>query len=396
MESGKLCILVNSLAGGGAEKVALTLFEEYQRQGVDVCFLCVEKNDVHSIEASHVFYLSDKTGGSESGIRKLFSLVHFALRLKRFVKDQGIDFVQSHMYRANYISILARKLGSGHRVQIANHGIASRYLDQGLEGRTNLFLIRWLYPAADQLVCPSAGMLEDLRRLGVSVSCARVIGNPFDIQGILARGKEPLGSDAFSFDSGKQYLISVGRLEEVKHPALIIHALYQLVEKRPELELLLLGRGNEEENLRALCARLGIQSKVHFLGQMENPFNFLRHADLLVSASEYEGFSNVIVEAMIVGTPVISTDCPSGPREILAPGSVSKKYLGAGEFEEAEFGVLVPTGDVDVMTDAIEKLLLSDEKPPGYAEKGVLRADDFDQSSIADRYLEGAGRTAGQ
>ncbi len=210
--SGKLCILVNSLAGGGAEKVALTLFEEYQRQGLDVCFLCLEKNDVHAINTPLVFYLSDQTGYGESGIRKLLPIGQFALKLKRFVSDQDIGFVQSHMYRSNYINVLSRKLGSGHHVQIANHGIASRYLGQGWLGRINLFLLRYLYPAADQLVCPSAGMLEGLKDLGACPSDAQVAGNPFDIQGIFSRSKEPVAKEGFSFDTDKRYLVSVGRL----------------------------------------------------------------------------------------------------------------------------------------------------------------------------------------
>ena len=81
-----------------------------------------------------------------------------AVRLKKFIKKHKITVVQSHMYRPNYVNLLARKLGSQHRVQIINHGIAGRYRGQGLLGRVNLFLIRNLYPIADEVICPSMGL----------------------------------------------------------------------------------------------------------------------------------------------------------------------------------------------------------------------------------------------
>jgi len=382
----KLCILVNSLAGGGAEKVALTLFKEYQRQKREVVLLCLEKNDVYSIAGVKVKYLSDQTGNKESAAKKLFSLFTFAVALKRFVKEQEISLVQSHIYRSNYVNVLAQKLGSRHRSQIANHGIASRYLHQGVQGKINLLLIRWLYPAATELICPSRGMLDDLKNLAVKVPQSRVIGNPFNVDKILLLSHERILENEFLLRKNRRYLISVGRLETVKHPQQIVRALKPLVDKFPDLELLFLGDGTEKSSLKKLATKLGLVEKVHFLGQVDNPFKYLSRCDVFVSASEFEGFSNVIVEALISGVPVVSTDCPTGPREILTNAGELAVSIQPGEIELANWGTLVPVGDTHSLATAIE-YTMNDENADQRSSKRIERARDFDVVKVADNYL---------
>ena len=120
-------------------------------------------------------------------------------------------------------------------------------------------------------------------------------------------------SNEFYFDPAKRYLIAVGRLEKVKRFQDIIIALDMLGKDSLEAELIILGDGSEKSNLMALIERLNLESKVHMPGRVANPFQYISRSDILISASEYEGFSNVIVEALICGTAVIATDCESGP-----------------------------------------------------------------------------------
>ena len=386
------CVLVNSLAGGGGEKVALRLYASYHRLGVAPVLVCMEKNSVYAIDDANVVYLSRQTGKNESGLTKLLSLWVFARRLKRFVREHNITLVQSHIYRANYVNLLSRWLGSRCRVQIVNHGIASRYRQQGLLGKVNLFLLRWLYPKADQLVCPSRGMLEDLASLGAVCADNRVIGNPFTVDAILQQSREAVASTRFAFDENKRYLISVGRLEAVKRPRDIVRALAELSDIHPELELIFLGQGEEQSALQDLADTLGVTGRVHFPGHVDNPYAFVAHADVFVSASEFEGFSNVIVESLIAGTAVVASDCPSGPREILAPDSEPSNRLQPGETEKAEFGLLYAVGDVDGMSEAIDQLLADSQMRQEYEQKGLQRARDFEQDKIARLYMEGWGR----
>ena len=159
-----LCILVNSLASGGGEKVAYTLFEKFRKVGINVFFVCLEKNDFYKVD-HQVFYLSGQKGIRENGVKKLLSLVLFAFRLNKLIKKEKISLVQSHLYRANYVNVIAKLLGSPHKLQLVNHGIVSRYKKEGIAGRLNLFLIKHLYHRADQVVCPSKGMMNDLIQL---------------------------------------------------------------------------------------------------------------------------------------------------------------------------------------------------------------------------------------
>jgi len=382
-----LCILSNSLSSGGGEKIAAILCEEIRKEGINVVFTCLEKNDFYSINNDKVYYLSDHTGTDESAFKKLFFLLVFALRLKKLLKKENISVVQSHLYRANYINILAKLLGSGHRAQIVNHGIVSRYKKEKLVGKINLFLIKNLYGRADQVVFPSKGMMLDLKMMHNFRNDMQVINNPFDINRILKQKQEAFKEDEFIFNKQKKYLIVVGRLEKVKRVSDVIKAVDKLKKKFRSVELIILGEGPEKSNILKLIDRLHLDQKVHLLGRVTNPFKYIAKADILISASEYEGFSNVIVEAFISGTAVISTDCKSGPREILSPKSDVKKKLKPGEMEFSEFGVLVPVADHETMAKAVEVLLTENDRLNNYSENGIQRAREFDKKLIKEKYI---------
>ena len=134
------------------------------------------------------------------------------------------------------------------------------------------------------------------------------------------------------------------------------------------------------------AATLGIAEQVHFLGQVKNPFKYIARAEVLLATSQYEGFSNVIVEALACRTCVVSTDCPSGPREILAPDTSHAGGLTAPEW--AQYGVLVGVGDVRSIIEAINRLLDDTGMQTRYAGLGPERAADFEASRVAKQYLQ--------
>ncbi|MDA3896035.1 MAG: glycosyltransferase [Desulfobacteraceae bacterium] len=382
-----MCILINSLASGGGEKVALTLCEDYKRKGINITFVCLEKNDFY--ELNHpVYYLSDLTGLNEKAVMKFLSLFLFALRLKRLIKKENISVVQSHLYRANYVNVLAKYLGSTHKAQLVNHGIVSRYKDENFSGLINLWLIKRLYSKADQLIFPSKGMMHDLNNLGEFNNAMQVINNPFDVNEILKLKDEPVIADEFVFDPNKKYLVAVGRLEKVKRFQDIIKAVDKLKQDGFDLDFLILGDGPETSNLQLLINYLNLQESVHLFGRVANPFKYISRSDILISASEYEGFSNVIVEAFISGTAVISSDCESGPREILAPDTDVRIKLKHGEIEFAQFGVLVPVNDYETLAKAVKNLLEDQNRLESYSTNGICRARDFDKAVIFQKYIE--------
>lgn len=173
-------------------------------------------------------------------------------------------------------------------------------------------LLRILYPHADLIICQSDDMLQHMTRfLRASPEKFVRIYNPVDAPELreLARGPSP-------FHGPGPHLVSVGSLYPVKGADLLIRALPSVLRAYPEADLTLVGRGPLESRLRNQAADEGIASAVNFVGMQSNPYPFMRHSDLLVISSRSEALPNVALEALALGTPVVSTDCPGGIREI--------------------------------------------------------------------------------
>lgn len=376
----KKAILINSLFNGGAEKVVSVLLSELHNQNYDIELICLEKNDFYSIPKDiKVTYLTNFTG-KESRIKKLLFLPIFARKLKKYIKNNNISLIQSHVYRANYVNVLARIFGAKHKVQIVNAGQISRYKEEGFLGKVNLFLVKHLYSKADLIICKSKGMLEDMQELFDFRNEKIVINNPYDIEKINLLKQEKV--DDFIFQKDKKYIITVGRLIALKRNIDLINTLSNLSD---EIEVIFLGEGEEKENLKKLSIDLRIENRCHFLGRVENPFKYLMSSHLFISCSESEGFPNVLVEAMICGLPVISTDCKSGPREILSPISDIKIQL-KDSIEYSEYGILIPVHNKKRMQEAIIKILSDEELRNNYIIKGKIRAKSFELINIVDKY----------
>jgi N-acetylgalactosamine-N,N'-diacetylbacillosaminyl-diphospho-undecaprenol 4-alpha-N-acetylgalactosaminyltransferase len=365
----KITFLINSLSSGGAEKVLSVIVGELIRQkyGVEVIFL--EKNEFYTLPKEVKKTYLSSFDGSESGIKKLFYIPLLALRLKKYVNKNSIDLIQSHIFRANYVNVLAILFGSIHKVQVVTAGRVSRYKELGFTGKINLLFIKYLYPYADLVISKAKGMQEDIQSLFHFTNRQIVINNPYDIEKIEQLSNEKVVD--FTFHSDKKYLISIGRLIPLKRNHELINALNHLPSN---CEIIFLGDGQEKENLLAFLEKLNLKNRVHFLGQVQNPYKYLAKADIFVSCSESEGFPNVLVEAMICGTPIVSSDCVSGPREILAPK------------EENQYGYLFKVGDTRKMIEHINTLLQDNSLRESYTKKAKLRAKDFSLNNIINEY----------
>ncbi len=374
-------MLVNSLAGGGAETVVLLLYGEYCKSEADVSLVCLEQPD-HRNEISCDSLAKDK-GGPAGSIVKFLRLFSLAIKLKKKVAKEGIDLVQSHIYRANFVNVLARMLGAQHQVQLVNHGMPSQYKKQGFAGKLSLMLVRRLYPRADQVICPSAAMLGELEALGVPAERLKIIANPSDIHSIDAKATQTMAEEKYHFRPDRKTVIVMGRLQAVKRVQDVISAVAQLRREDQTVDLLVVGSGPEQNHLEELARKLGIASQVHFLGWQENPYPCLAQADIYISSSETEGFSNTIVEALALGVPVIATHCPGGPTEILLARQDDSYAV-----QLAEFGLLVPVGDSEAMATAIARLLRDQILAGSFRKKGQQRARDFDLPGIAMIYLD--------
>jgi glycosyltransferase involved in cell wall biosynthesis len=376
----KIAFLINSLTSGGAEKIVVTIINKLQKENYEVELICLEKNNFYNLsEDIKIKYLTNNSGNN-NGIKKLFEIPFLAFKLKNYIKENDIQIVQSHLYRANYINVLSNILGAKHQTQIVNHGIASRYKIKGLLGKINLFLIRNLYSKANMIITISKEMKNDLNNLFLFKNKQLVINNPYDIENINRLKIQE--NTKFAFDSKKKYLITMGRLIKLKRYDDVIKSLKNLPDN---IELILLGEGEDEENLKILSKKLDLEKRTHFIGNVKNPFKYLSKANIFILSSETEGFPNSLIEALACGLPVISTDCISGPREILAPKTESSKLLEK-DFKIEEFGILYPIGNIQELSKSIIFILENQHIYDSLKYKSIQRANDFSTEKIIIQY----------
>lgn len=373
--------LINSLRNGGAERVLLTLAEQFLRQGDEVTILALTHTCAYPIPLGvKMVYLSNGEDGN-SGLKRMLLIPYYAWKLRHYSRTMRPNIIQSHIFRANFVNVLSRMLGAKHRTQLVNHSVASRYRDQGTVGRVHLWLMGVLYPKADLVVTISQKMLEDLEGCVDLNRPAAVIHNPYDTQRIVDMAKEKVTE--FAFDPSKRYLVTVGRLIPLKQYDDVIRVLSLLPS---DVELLMVGDdGGEQSKLAALAHELGMAKRVHWMGQVRNPFKFVARCDLFVSSSRTEGFPNVLIEAMLCRTPVVSSDCISGPREILAPDT-DILYQRTEGIETAKYGVLYPVGDLLALAQAIRRIMEDRALYTHYQKEGFLRAHAFSVDRIVQEY----------
>lgn len=378
----KISFLIYSMTSGGAERVLSRLLAELHRQKINIELICAEEDNFYEVPNDiKVTYLTNWTGNNNK-VLKFMLFPFLAWKLSRYIKKEDVGLVQSHMFRSNYINILAKLFGSGHTVQIVD-AISIDFFDKtSLYGKINLFLIKRLYKYADVIICKAEKMKSNLIDFIKTNQDIKVINNPYDINKIIKMKHEEI--DDFVFNKEKKYIVTVGRISDQKNQKIIIDALKIL---DSNAELIIIGVGDRLKELQTYVKSISLEDRVHFLGRKKNPFKYIYQSDLFVLSSNQEGFPNVLIEGMLCKTAVISTDCNSGPREILAPESDIKRQL-LSEMEMTEYGILFPVNDAIILANAIDKLLNSEELKSDFIEKAYQRANEFSIEKIIKKYKE--------
>ncbi|AEH00886.1 glycosyltransferase [Lacinutrix sp. 5H-3-7-4] len=374
----RFVFLINRLTMGGAERVVVNLANKLIKNNHAVEIICLEKSDVaYNIDSKcKVHTLTNHE--VNNGLLKYLFLIYQAYKLKRYISKNKIKVVQSHLYRANYVNVLSKKLFfSKHISQIINHSSCSRYKNSGIKGKLNLFLIKNLYSKSNVIVAISKMMKFEIEEI-TKRNDVLVINNPHELDVIKKKMHEEVHE--FEFQDNKNYIICIGRLIPLKRNQDIINVIPKL---NTNIELLFLGDGEEKEKLINLATDLKVKNRVHFLGTVSNPFKYICKSDFVVSCSETEGFPNVLIEAMVCKTIVISTDCVSGPREIIAPNTNFLDTINypLNSFTKQDYGILYPVGDYFALKNAIVDVISNNYKTE-IEEKAFKQAKKYDIENI--------------
>jgi glycosyltransferase involved in cell wall biosynthesis len=375
-KSARIAFLLDNLSGGGAEKVILNLAAGFARLGhpVDLLVCKVEGvlrnyipagvklvplKEVSALHGTAAALVADPGGyGEILGLvwhwRKLPKAFSYIPAIARHLRQNQTSLLISALPKSNINAILARRLsGVEARVIVGAHiHLSAQESDCARRGKSRVSSLRPLmqrcYCQADRVVAVSKGVARDtISYLGLPGSLVETIYNPVAAREIKSLSEEPVDHEWFE-QRDIPVVLGIGRFVAQKDFPLLLRAFAELRKRRPARLVLLGGdpdsgeQARHRSELEALADELGISQDIDMPGYKENPYAYLRRASLFVLSSRFEGFGNVLVEALFCGCPVVSTDCPSGPAEILRGG---------------EFGHLVPVGDRQAMTDAMEAAL---------------------------------------
>jgi glycosyltransferase involved in cell wall biosynthesis len=352
------------LAEGGAEKVLISILKHLPREKYQITLFLFEKTGVYlkdvplDVELKYLINTTMLPNWFLPFYRKVIRKIAFRLLMYVpsliykitgvKVTDIDVAYLQDTTYLLKATQFSRNKIAWMH-CSVENTPVYRAGLDKNLK-------------SVDKIVCVSEAVKIGFCSLLPDCSDKLLyIYNPSPIKLI----EELSQVDSITYDAPT--IIAVGRLAKEKGFDILIKAIYLLKAKSHTYNLKIVGSGGEFEYLQELVKSLNLESSVELLGFQDNPYKFLKAADLFVLSSYYEGLGQVLVEALCLGVPIVSTDCKSGPREVLQNG---------------ECGLLVPVGDVEKLADGIELMMTNVELREEFVANGLKRAQDFDLPKI--------------
>lgn len=361
----RLLLVLPSLGGGGAERAAVDLVRGLNGQQVDITLALFSASGRFLPQVPQGVRVVDLRGRPSYDLRLVW-------RLARQMRQDQPQVVLSILRYANLITLLAMRLANvGTKVIVNEQNLPSAEFALFGGGAIKRRSLQWLYPQADQLTAISHGIASELSALcHLPEHKVKVIPNPVDLERITrlaaVRPEHPW------FGAGQPIIVAAGRLHPQKGFLHLIRA-FARVRQSVACKLAILGEGPQRTELEHLISQLGLTSDVALPGFQDNPYGYMAHATVFVLSSLYEGFGNVLVEALAVGAPVISTRCPVGPDEILVDGRT---------------GILVPPADEGALAEAVLRLLKDEGLRRSLSTAGQQRAKDFSLERIVAQYQE--------
>ena len=380
----RLLIFINTLQSGGAERVVSILLNHLKDE-FDL-HLALYTNIIEYNIPAEIKVLSLNQPLKENKILRFLKLPFVSYRIYRYCVNNKIKTSVGFLYRPCYINALLKSLW-GYKGKIImcerTHQSTMILAHRYLYSLFTKFMIKYAYQKADLVLANSHAIQIDLIEKFKVTTPIRVIYNPIDLN------QTKIDADAnlpFEFEDGIFYFIHVGGLRKEKNHLLLLQAFFIL--KHLPCKLIIVGGGDMENDLKQKVIDLGIDDKAIFCGFRTNPFKFVKKSDCFVLSSDVEGFPNALIEALACGKPVISTDCNSGPRELLAPAT-DIHHRAIINYEIGEYGILTPVNDVASLAAAMKKMYEDTALRKQFEDKAKQRAEQFNVDEIK-QYFQAA------
>jgi len=362
----KILFVISSLVTGGAERVASQLMKYMHRDRFEIKLCLFEKKGSLLRELPHDIEVCDLKK------KNRWSFPLLSLRLQKLIEDYKPEIVFTFLWYSTAVvsirNLIFRNTRPPFFVAYEPHNHKQDIQHDKFKIIKSI-LINYAHNAADVVIVDSYGAANDIsQNYKLNPQSIKVIYNSVDICAIQKQMRESVHLP-FTHP-GVPVITGFGRMVKRKGFDHLIRA-FSLVRKQTQCKLMLIGQGEEKVNLEKLAKSLRIKEDVIFLGYQDNPYKFLSNSDVFVLSSLWEGFGNVIIEAMACGVPVISTRCPSGPDEIITDGIN---------------GLLIPVGDANAIAETILKLLKDEPLRKRLAEAGRKPAEDFKVEKMVAEY----------
>ncbi len=388
----RILIIIPNLGRGGAQRVFRQqlkyLSDSFEAIG------CVFNWDGAFEEDKAANVVSLNVEGGVTWVDKTYHFVQRIIRLRELKRKNGIDISISHLEGADYVNLLSK---DSDKVICWIHG--TKKFDENIKGSLGLIrhriLMPFIYRRAQKIVTVSKGIQDEFKNSFKGIDgLLKIIYNGFDRDEIQARSLESVDEDFVRLTKTSKTIITHCRLSKQKNVMGLIYIFKELIKTIP-LKLIIIGDGELRNELVRECKRVELKiwncwknsswdgdCDVYFLGQLQNPFKYLRFASLYSLTSSWEGFPLALCEAMVCGIPVVASDCFTGPREILTtelnlPQPIDEPLHG-------KFGVLMPMVDFDneltvkKWVRELQKILNDDQLSKRYVESGAERIKDFE------------------
>lgn len=314
----KIALVISGLQAGGGERVVATLSQEFAKE-YDVTVIIFDGRKIDYEYGGKLICINcpDKQGV----VGKAINILIRTYKLRQLYRQESYDYIFGFMESANFSSLLASR-----------KTIASTHIDPAFLSRPERLLVRLLYPLAHR-VAPVSNDMANTLKAQYKLKNVTTIYNPVPVEALQQSADRPRPHQ-------RKYILAVGRLTYQKHFDLLIEA-YAKSKASKDCDLIILGEGELREALTHQVSNLGLDHQIQLPGRLNDPFHYFKHAEFMALSSRAEGFPMVLIESLTLSCPVLSVDCPTGPREII---------------QHHHNGLLIAGENMDLLAESIDQL----------------------------------------